>query len=106
MCFGCTCQSLSLSPLQYAIPPLSLDYEIFFPAISGPHLNAPSQVSEANELPATTAFSITVVPVHLENPLLIMKYLVSHTSLQRKGAESRPAGHGAPMGCRGDSEQQ
>lgn len=99
MCFGCTCQSLSLSPLQSAISLSNLDYEIFFPAVSGPHLNAPSQVSEANELPATTASSIAVVPLHLENPLLIVKLLMSYTALQRKGAESRPAGQRAPWGA-------
>lgn len=74
-------------------------WDFFFPAVSGPHLNAPSEVSEANELPATTASGITVVPLHLENPLLIVKHLMSHTALQRKGAESRPAGQRAPWGA-------
>lgn len=94
---------LSLSLLQYAISPHSLDDEIFFfPTVSGPHLNAPSQVSEANDLPATTASSITVVPIHLETPLLIVKHLMSDTAPQRKGAESRPAGQRAPW-CAGET---
>lgn len=61
-CLGCTllfwvfifvCQTRH--HLHHDISPLGTECDFFYSAVSEPHLNAPSKLPEANELPVTTA---------------------------------------------------
>lgn len=77
----------------------------FCPAASEPHLNAPSQVSETNELPATTASSTIAVPLHPESFGYCKAPDVAHSSSGGRSCEQTFRAK-SPMGCRGGSEQQ
>lgn len=77
----------------------------FCPAVSEPHLNAPSQVSETNELPATTASSTIAVPLHPESFGYCKAPDVAHSSSGGRSCEQTFRAK-SPMGCRGGSEQQ
>src|SRR5699024_12196536 len=48
-------QTCALPILHHDISPLGTECDFFYSAVSEPHLNAPSKLPEANELPVTTA---------------------------------------------------